>query len=158
MGIPEHLTYLLRKLYVAQEATARTWHETMDWFQIGKWVHQGCILSPCLFNLHAEYIMRNARLNEAQAGIKIAGRSINNVRYVDDTTWQETKGNWRASWWKWKRRVKKTDLKHNIHKMKVKASGPITSWQIDGETVETVTRLYFGGFPNHCRWQLRPWN
>ena len=86
MGIPEHLTYLLRKLYVGQEATARTWHETMDWLQIGKWVHQGCILSPCLFNLHAVYIMRNARLNETQAGIKIAGRSINNLRYADDTT------------------------------------------------------------------------
>ena len=94
MGIPDHLTCLLRNLYAGQEATVRTGHGTTDWFQIGKTVHQGCILSPCLFNLYAEYIMRNAGLEEAQAGIKIAGRNINNLRYADDTTlWQKVKRN-----------------------------------------------------------------
>ena len=109
MGIPDHLTCLLRNLYADQEATVRTRHGTMDWFQIGKGVHQGCILSPCLFNLYAEYIMWNAGLDEAQAGIKISGRNISNLRYADDTTLtaeneEELK---KASWWKWKRRVKK---------------------------------------------------
>ena len=108
MGIPDHLIWLLRNLYAGQEATVRTGHETTDWFQTGKGVRQGCILSPCLFNLYAEYIMRNAGLEEAQAGIKIARRNINNLRYADDTTlWQKAKKNQRASWWKWKRRVKK---------------------------------------------------
>ena len=108
MGIPDHLTCLLQNLYIGQEAIARTGHGTMDWFKIGKRVRQGCTLSPCLFNLYAEYIMQNARLDEAQAGIKIAWRNINNLRYADDTTlWQKAKRNWRASWWKWKRRVKK---------------------------------------------------
>ena len=108
MGIPDHLTCLLRNLYAGQEATVRTGHGTTDCFQIGKGVRQGCILSPCLFNLYAEYIMRNAGLEEAQAGIKIAGRNINNLRYADDTTlWQKVKRNSKASWWKWKRRVKK---------------------------------------------------
>jgi len=107
MGIPDHLTCLLRNLNVGQEATVRTGHGTTDWFQIGKGVYQGCILSPCLFNLYAEYIMWNAKLDEAQAGIKVAWRSINNSRYADDTTlWQQAKKHWRASWWKWKRRVK----------------------------------------------------
>ena len=108
MGIPDHLSCLLRSLYAGQKATLRIGHGTTDWFQIGKGVHQGCILSPWLFNLYAEYIMRNARLSEAKAGIKIAGRNVNNLRYADDTTlWQKVKRNWRASWWKWKRRVKK---------------------------------------------------
>ena len=108
MGIPDHLTCLLRNLYTGQEATVRTGHGTADWFQIGKGVHEGCILSPCLFNLHAEYIMRNAGLEEAQAGIKIAGRNITNLRYADDTTFMaESEDNSKASWWKWKRRVKK---------------------------------------------------
>ena len=104
MGIPDHLTCLLRNLYAGQEATVRTGHGTTDWFQIGKEVRQGCMLSPCLFNLYAEYIMRNAGLEEAQAGIKIAGRNIKNLRYADDT---KVKRNSKASWWKWKWRVKK---------------------------------------------------
>ena len=108
MGIPDHLTCLLRNLYAGQEATVRIGHGTTDWFQIGKGVCQGCILSPCVFKLYAEYIMRNAGLDEAQAGIKVARRNINNLRYADDTTvMAESEGNWRASWWKWKRRVKK---------------------------------------------------
>ena len=108
MGIADHLTCLLRNLNAGQEATVRTGHGTTDWFQIGKGVHQSCILSPCLFNLYAEYIMRNAGLEEAQAGIKIAGRNINNLRYADNTTLMAgVKKNWKASWWKWKRRVKK---------------------------------------------------
>ena len=108
MGLSDHLICLLRNLCARQEATVRSGHWTVDWFQIRKGVHQGCILSPCLFNLYAEYIMRNARLDEAQAGIKIAGRNINNFRYADDTTLMaEVKRNWRVSWWKWKRRVKK---------------------------------------------------
>ena len=107
MGIPDHLTYLLRNLYAGQEATVRTGHWTTDWFQIGKGVHQGCRLSPCLFNSYAEYIMWNAWLDETQAGIKIAGRDINNLRYADDTTLMAESKEERASWWKWKRRVKK---------------------------------------------------
>ena len=107
MGIPDHLTCLLRNLYADQEATVRTGHGTSDWFQIGKWIHQGCILSCCLFNLYAGYIMRNPGLDEAQAGIKVARRNINNLRYADDTNlWQKVKRNWKASWWKWKRIVK----------------------------------------------------
>ena len=107
MGIWDHLTCFLRNLYAGQEATVRTGHGTTDWFQIGKGVRQDCILSPCLFNLYAEYIMRNAGLEEAQAGIKIAGRNINNLRYADVTTlWQKVKRNSKASWWKWKRKVK----------------------------------------------------
>ena len=108
MVISDHLTCLLRNLYAGQEATVRTGHESTDWFQIGKGVHQGCILSPCLFRFYAAYIMWNARLDEAQAGIKIAGRNINNLRYSDDTTlMEESKRNWGASWWKGKRKVKK---------------------------------------------------
>ena len=107
-GIPDHLTCILRNLYAVQEATVRTGHGTTYWLQIRKGVCQGCILSPCLFNLYAEYIMRNAGLDEAQAGIKIAGRNINNLRYADNTTLMAgVKKNWKASWWKWKRRVKK---------------------------------------------------
>ena len=157
-GIPDHLTCLLRNLYVGQEATVRTRHGKTDWFQIGKGVHQGCILSPCLFNLQAEYIMRNAGLQEAQARIKTAGRNINNLRYTNEPPlWQKVKRNSEASWWKWKRRVKKLALKLNIQKTKIMASGPITLWQIDGERVETVSDFYFWGLQNHCRWWLQPW-
>ena len=151
MGIPDHLTCLLRNLYVGQEATVRTGHGTTDWFQIGKGVHQGCILSPCLFKLHTEYIMRNAGLDEAQAGIKIARRNINNLRYVDDTTFmEESKEELKSLLMKVKEESEKVGLNLNIQKTKIMASGPITSWQIDGETVETVID-YFFGLQNHCK-------
>ena len=108
MGMPDHLTCFLRNLYAGQEATVRTGHRTMNWFQIGKGIHQGCILSPCLFNLYAEYIMQNARLDEAQAGIKIARRNINNLRYADDTTLMaESKEELKSLLVKVKRKVKK---------------------------------------------------
>ena len=140
MGIPDHLTCLLRNLYAAQEATVRTGHGTTDWFQIGKGVGQGCILSPCLFNFYAEYIMRNAGLDEAQAGIKVARRNINNLRHADDTTLMaESKEELKSLLIKVKEESEKVGLKHNIQKTKINASGPITSWQIDGERVETVT-------------------
>ena len=136
MGIPDHLTCLLRILYAGQEATVRTGHGTTDWFQIGKGVRQGCILSPCLFNFYAEYIMRNSGLEEAQAGIKIAGRNINNLRYADNTTLMaESEEELKSLLMKVKEESEKVDLKLNIQKMKIMASGPITSWQIDGETV-----------------------
>ena len=133
MGTPDQLTCLLRNLYAGQETTVRTGHGTTDWFQIGKEVHQGCILSPCLFNLYAEYIMRNAGLNETQAGIKIAGRNINNLT---PPLWKKVK---KSLLMKMKEESEKVALKHNIQKIKIMASGPITSWHIDGETVETVT-------------------
>ena len=146
MGIPDHLTCLLRKLYAGQEATVRTGHGTTDWFQIGKGVCQGCILSPCLFNLYAEYIMRNAGLDEAQAGIKIARRNINNLRYADDTTLRaESEEELKSLLMKVKEESEKVNLKLNIQKTKTMASGPITSWQIDGETVETVRDFIFQG-------------
>ena len=146
MGIPDHLTCLLRNLYAGQEATVRTRHGTMDWFQIGKGVPQGCILSPCLFNLYAEYIMRNARLDEAQAGIKIAGRNINNLRYADDTTLMaEGQEELKSLLMKVKKECEKTGLKLNIQKTKIMASSPITSWQIDGETMDTVKDFIFLG-------------
>ena len=152
MGIPGHLTRLLRNLYAGQEATVRTGHGTTDWFQIGKGVCQGCILSPCLFNLSAEYIMRNAGLEEAQAGIKIARRNINNLRYADDTTLMAESGEeLKSLLMKVKEESEKVGLKLNIQKTKIMASGPITSWQIDEETVETV-RDYFWGLQNYCRW------
>ena len=136
MGIPEHLTCLLRTLYAGQEATVRTGQGTIDWFQIGKGVCQGYILSPFLFNLYAEYIMRNAGLEEAQAGIKIAGRNINNLRYADDTTLMaESEEELKSLLMKVKEESEKVVLKLNIQKTKIMASGPITSWQIDGETV-----------------------
>ena len=145
MGIPDHLTYLLRNLYAGQEATVRMGHGTIDWFQIGKGVYQGCILSPCLFNLYAENIMRNAGLEEAQARIKIGGRNINNLRYVDDTTLMtESKEELKSLLMKVKEESEKVGLKLNIQKTKIMASGPIISWQIDGETVETVTDSIFG--------------
>ena len=144
MGIPDHLTFLLRNLYAGQEATVRIGHGTTEWFQIGKGVLQGCILSPCLFNLYAEYLMRNAELEEAQAGIKIAGRNINNLRYADDTTLMaESEEELKSLLMKVKEESEKAVLKLNIQETKIKASGPITSWQVDGETVETET-LFWG--------------
>ena len=146
MGIPDHLIYLLRNLYAGQEATVRTGRGTTDWFQIGKGVHQGCILLSCLFNLYAEYIMRNAGLEETQAGIKIAGRNINNLRYADDTTLMaESEEELKSLLMKMKEESEKIGLKLNIQKTKIMASGPITSWDIDGETVETVSDLILGG-------------
>ena len=125
MGIPEHLTCLLRNLYAGQEATVRTGHGTTDWFQIGKGVCQGCILSPCLFNLYVEYIMRNTGLDEAQAGIKVAGRNINNLRYADDTTLMaESKEELKSLVMKVKEESEKVGLKLNIQKMKIMAAGP----------------------------------
>src|SRR5574342_910846 len=144
MGIPDHLTCLLRNLYAGQEATIRIGHGTTDWFQIGKRVHQGCILSPCLFHLYAEYIMRNAGLDEAQAGIKIARRNINNLRYVDDTTLMaESEEERKSLLMKVKEESEKVGIKLNIQKMKIMASGSISSWEIDGETVETVSDFVF---------------
>ena len=138
---------------IVQEATVRTGHATTGWFQIGKGVCQGCVLSPCLFNLHAEYIMRNAGLEETQAGIKIARRNINNLRYADDTTtlMAESEEELKSLLMKVKEESEKVGLKLNNQKSKIMASGPITSWEIDGETVETVS-LYFEGLQNHCRW------
>ena len=139
MGIPDHLTCLLRNLYAGQEATVRTGHGTTDWFQTGKGVRQGCILSPCLFNLYAEYIMRNVGLDETQAGIKIARRNTNNLRYADDTTFMaESEEELKSILMKVKEGSEKVVLKLNIQKTKIMTSGPIISWQIDGETMETV--------------------
>ena len=151
-GIPDHLTCFLRNLYAGQEATVRTGHGTTDWFQIRKGVCQGCILSPCLFNLYAEYIMRNAGLDEAQARIKIAGRNIDNLRYADDTSLMaENKEELKSFLMKVKEESEKVGLKLNVQKTKIMASGPITSWQIEGETMEAVTDFIFG-LQNHCRW------
>uniref|UniRef100_A0AC11DGS4 Uncharacterized protein n=2 Tax=Ovis aries TaxID=9940 RepID=A0AC11DGS4_SHEEP len=142
MGIPDYLTCLLRNLYAGQEATGRTGHGT-DWYQIGKGVHQGYILSPCLFNLYAEYIMRNAGLEETQAGIKIARSNINNLRYANDTTLMaESEEELKSLLMKVKEESEKVGLKLNIQKTKIMASGPITSWEIDGET---VTGFILGG-------------
>ena len=144
MGIPDHLTFLLRNLYAGQEATVRTGHGTTDWFQIGKGVHQGYILSPWLFNLYVEYIMRNTGLDEAQAEIKIAGRNINNLRYADDTTFMAgSEEELKSFLMKVKEETEKVGLKLNIQKTKIMASGPITSWEIDGETVGTVSDFIF---------------
>ena len=144
MGIPDNLTCLLRNLYAGQEATVRTGHGTTDWFQMGKGVHQGCILSPCLFNLYAEYIMRNAVLDEAQAGITIAGRNINNFRYADDTTLiAESKEELNSLLMKVKKDSEKAGFNLNIQKMKIMASSPIASWQVDGKTMETMTDFIF---------------
>ena len=136
MGIPDHLTCLVKNLYAVQEATVRTGHGTTDWFQIGKGVRQGCILSPCLFNFYAEYIIRNGGLEETQAGIKISGININNLRYADDTTLMaESEEELKSLLMKVKEESKKVGLKLHIQKMKIMASSPITSWEIDGETV-----------------------
>ena len=142
----DHLTCLLRNLYAGQEATVRTGHRTTDWFQIEKGVlRQGCILSPCLFNLYADYIMRNAWLDKAQAGIKIAGRNINNFRYADDTTLlAESKEELKSLLMRVKEESEKVGLKLNIQKTKIMTSGPITSWQTDGETMETVRDFILG--------------
>ena len=159
MGIPDHPTCLLRNLYEGQEATVRTGHGTTDRFQIGKGVCQGCILSPYLFNLYAVYIMRNAGLEEAQAGIKIARRNINNLRYADDTTLMaKNEEELKSLLMKVKEESEKVGLKLNIQKKIIwshhqkRSSGPITSWEIDGETVETVSDSIFGGLQNHCIW------
>ena len=144
MGMPDYLTCLLRNLYAGQEATVRNGLGTTDWLQIGKGVCQGCMLSPCLFNLYAEYIMRNAGVDKAQAGIKISRRNINNLRYVDDTTLMaEVKEELKSLWMKVKEESDKVGLKLNIQKTKIMASCPKSSWQIDGETVETET-LFWG--------------
>ena len=146
MAIPVHLTFLLRNLYVGQDSTVRTGHEMTDWFQIGKGVHQGCILSPCLFNLYAEYIMRNVGLNEAQTSMNIAGRNINNLRYSDHTTLMAEREEELKSFLKTlKEESDKVGLKLNIQKTKIMASGPITSCQIEWETKETVTYFILGG-------------
>ena len=153
MGIPDHLTCLLRNLYAGQEARVRSGHGTTDWFQIGKGVRQGCILSPCLFNLYAKYIMRNAGLEDAQAGIKIAERGINNLRYAYDITLMaESEEELKSLLMKVKEESEKVGLKLNIQKTKIMASGPITSWDIDGESVETVSDFIFFVLQNHCRW------
>ena len=152
MEILDQLTCLLRNLYAGQEATVRTGQGTTDWFQIGKGVRQVCILSPCLFNLYAEYIMRNVGLDEVQAGTEIARRNINNLRYADDTTLMAESEELKNLLRKVKEDNENVSLKLNIQKTKIMASGPITSWQIDGETVENSVRLYFLGLQNHCRW------
>ena len=145
MGIPDHLTCLLRNLYAVQEGTVRTGYGKTDWFQIGKGVHQGCVFSPCLFNLYAEYIMRNTGLEEAQTGIKIARRNINKLRYAGETTLMvESEEELKSLLMKVKE-SEKVDLKLYIQKTKVIAFGPITSWEIDGETVETVSEFILGG-------------
>ena len=153
MGILDHLTCFLRNLYTGQEATVRAGHGTTDWFQIGNGVRQGSILSPCLFNLYAEYIMRNTGLEEIQAGVQIAGRNINNLRYADDTTLMaESEEELKSLLMKVKEENERFGLNLNIQKTKIMASGPITSWEIDGETVETVSDFIFFGLQNHCRW------
>ena len=146
MGIPDYLTCFLESLYAGQEAKVRTRHGTMHWFQIGKGVRQGDILSPCLFNLYAEYIVQNARLDEAQPGIKIADRNINNFRYADDTTpMAEREEELKSLLMKVKEESEKASLKLNIQKTKIMSSGPITSWQINGETMETLRDFIFLG-------------
>ena len=158
MGIPDNLTCLLRYMCAGQEATVRTGRGSTDWFLIGKGVYQGCISLSCLFNLYAEYIIRNAELDEAQAGIKIAGGNINNHRYAEDTTFMaENEEALKILLMKVKEESEKVSLKLNTQKTKIMVSDPITSWQIDVETVETVTD-YFGVLQNHCRWRLQPQN
>ena len=144
-GIPDHLTCLLRNLYAGQEATVRTGHGTTDWFPIGRGVCQGCILSPCLFNLYAEYIMQDARLDETQAGIKVARRNINNLRYADDSTLMAKSNELKSFLMNVKEESEKIGLRLNIQKTKIMASGPITSWQTDEETMETVPDFIFEG-------------
>ena len=146
MGIPDHLTCLLRNLFAGQEATVRTPYGTTDWFKIEKGVQHGCLLSTCLFNLDAEHIMRNARLDELQAGIKIDGRNINNLRYADDTTLMaESEEELKSLLMRVKEGSERAGLRLNIKKSKIMASGPITTWQIEGEKVEVVTDFLFLG-------------
>ena len=149
MGVLDHLTGLLRNLYASQVATVRTRHRTTDWFQIWKGVHQGCILSPCFFNLPAEYIMQNAELDEAQGGIKTARININNLKYADDSTLMAESKELKSLLIKVKEESEKVGLKLNIQKTKIMASSPITSWQIDSGNSK---RLYFFGLQNLCRW------
>ena len=158
MGIPDHLTCLLRNLYVGQEATVRTGCGTMNWFQIGEGVHQGCILSPCLFNLYAEYIIWNAGLDGAQARIKLPGEiPITSDMQIIQPLWQKVKRNWKASWWKLKRRVKKL-----LKAQHSKNWDPGTQFHHftanRWETMKTVTDFIFLGSKNHCKWWLQPWN
>ena len=149
MRIPDHLTCLLRHLYAGQEATVRTGHGTTDWFQIGKGVYQGCILSPCIFTLYAEYIMQNARLDEAQAGIKIAGRNINNLRYADDTTLMAERKELKSLLMKVKEESHKVSLKFNIKKTGIWSHHFMENrWANSGNS----DRFYFGGLQNHFRW------
>ena len=158
MGISDHLTCLLKNMYAGQEATIKIVHGTTDWLQTGKGICQGCILSPCLFNLNAEYITRNPVLKEAQAGIKIAWRNINNLRYADKTTlMEESEEELKSLLMKVEEKSEEVGLKLNIQKTNTMASGPITSWQIDQETLEMMAD-YFGGLQNHWRWWLQPWN
>ena len=153
IGIPDHLTCLLRNLYASQETTVRTEHGRADWFQIGKGVYKGCILSPCLFNLYAEYVMWNAQLDEAQTGIRIAGRNINSLRYAEDTILKaEIEEEVKSLLMKVKVESEKVGLKLNIQKTKIMASS--SRWGNSGNSVT----LYFLGFQNHCRWWLHPWN
>ena len=153
MGIPDHLTCLLRNLYAGQEAIVKTRHETTDWFQIGEGVRQGCILSPCLFNLYAEYIMQNSGLEEAQAEIKIAGRNINNLICADDTSLMaESEEELYSLLLKVREESEKAGLKLNIQKMKIMASCPITSCQTDGGNNGNSDTFIFVGSQNHCRW------
>ena len=153
MGIADHLACLLRNLYAGQEETLRTGHGTIDWFQIRKGVLQSCILSLCLFNLYAEYFMQNAGLDEAQVGIKITGRNINNLRYADDTTLMaESEEELKSLLMKVREESETVDLKLNIQKTKILASAPVTSWQIDGGNSGNSDRFYFGGLQNHFRW------
>ena len=155
MGIPDHLTCLLRNLYAGQEATVRTGHGTTDWFQIGKGVCQGYILSPCFFNLYAEDIMRNAGLMKHKLESRLPGEiSVTSDMQMIPPLWQKEKRSLKASWWKWKRRLEKVGLKLNIQKMKIMAPGPITSLQIYGKTVETVTD-YFLGPQNHNSHEIK---
>ena len=159
MGIPDHLTCLLRNLYPGQEVTVRTGHGTTDLFKIGKGVQKSCIFSLCLFNFYAEYIMRNAELDESWAGISIARGNSNNLRYVDETTLMvESEEETKSLLMKVKEESEKAGLKFNIQKTKIMASSPITSWQIEGEKVETETDLIFLGLWNHCGPWLQPWN
>ena len=159
MGIPDHLTCLLRNLYAGQEATVRPGHGTGDWYQIRKGVCQGCILPPCSFNLYPEYIMRNTGLDEAQAGMKISGRNINNLIYADDTTLMAESEEELKSLLMKVKECENVGLKLNIQKTKIMASGSITSRQIDGETVETVSDFILGGSKitadGHCRHEIK---
>ena len=157
MGIPDHLTCLRRNLYVGQEATVRTFHETTDWFKAEKGVRPGCFWSPCLFNFYAGHITRNAGLDEPQAGTKVAGRNLNNLRSADDTTLITENEEELFTWWKsLLMRVKeesgKVGLKFNIQKTsKIIACGPITLWQTEGKKWKQLTDISFLGLQNHCR-------
>ena len=158
MRIPDHLTCLLRNLYAGQEATVRTGHGTTDWFKDGKGVWQGCILSPCLFHFYAEYIVRNARLDESQTGIQISGRNINNLRHADDTTvMAEIEEELKNLLRRVKEESENAGLKLNTQETKIMASNPIISWQRDGDKSGNSDRFCFLHFQKHCSWWLQPW-